>query len=83
MPESEVTVVEFYEPVMSHRSPEVRRLVIQLLRSEFKQAAELEANILRAAAISRAEPILEERASDIDGTITTTEQTNIHEGETS
>jgi len=73
--ESEVTVAEFYEPVMSRRPPEVQRLVIQLLRSEFKQAAELETNILKAATTSR-----EPRDSNIDRSVISVEGTDLHEG---
>ena len=73
--ESEVTVAEFYEPVMSRRPPAVQRLVIQLLRSEFKQAAELEANILKAAALSR-----EPTTNDINQMDTKVEENNLREG---
>lgn len=59
VPDQEVSVAEFYEPVMSHRRPEVQRLVIQLLQEEFKQARELEANILAVAATLRAEAIVD------------------------
>ncbi len=78
--ESEVTVAEFYEPVMSHRRPEVIRLVIRLLQDEFKQASDLEASIVTAAALARAEPLREEWTSDIDGRITTLDDANAGEG---
>ncbi|MCQ3812303.1 MAG: hypothetical protein KTV68_17320 [Acidimicrobiia bacterium] len=83
MPEPEVTVAEFYEPVMSHRRPEVQRLVIRLLQEEFKQTRDLEASIITAAALSRSEPLLEEWASDVDGMITGVDDANIREGGTS
>ena len=83
VPESDVTVAEFYEPVMSRRRPEVQRLVIRLLQEEFKQARDLEASILTAAALSRAEPLREEWASDIEGKITSVEDANTREGEPS
>lgn len=80
MPEPEVTVAKFYEPVMSHRRAEVQRLVIQLLRKEFKQASELEANILAVAAMSRAEPTRDKWASEVDGMITTVGEADTSEG---
>ena len=80
MSESEETVAAFYEPVMSHRRPEVQRLVIRLLQEEFKQTRDLEASILTTAALSRAEPLREEWASDIDRMITGVEDVNTREG---
>lgn len=53
----EPSVAEFYKSVMSHRRPEVQRLVIKLLQGEFKQASDLEANILKVAEILRAKTI--------------------------
>ena len=83
MPEPEVTVAEFYEPVMSHRHPEVQRLVIRLLQEEFKQTRDLEASILTAATLSRAEPLREEWARDVDEIITDIEDANTRKGGTS
>lgn len=80
MPEPEVTVAEFYAPVMSHRRPEVQKLVIRLLQSDFKQANELETSILAVAAMSRAKPIQEEWASEIDDVISTLDEASPSEG---
>lgn len=64
VPDQEVSVAEFYEPVMSHRRPEVQKLVIQLLQEHFKQARELEANILAVAATLSAGAITDTDTSE-------------------
>ena len=46
---SEEPVAEFYRPVMADRPTEVQRLVVNLLRGEFKLATDLEARIMAVA----------------------------------
>ena len=45
----EESVAEFYAPVLADKPAEVQRLVVRLLNREFKQANELEDEIMAAA----------------------------------
>lgn len=49
MTEFEQPVAEFYAPVMGRRSVEAQRLLVRLLRNEFRQPSDLENEIMTAA----------------------------------
>ena len=55
MTKSEQSVADFYASVMTGRPPEVQRLVVRLLSREFKQASDLEDEILAAAKLAEEE----------------------------
>ena len=81
MTNSEIPVAEFYAHVMGHRPPEVQRMVIRLLNGEFKQSSELEAGIMAVAAMSRAEPIRDQWASEQDDMIMTVNENGCEDGD--